>query len=333
MAPAPEPPAPTQRAILLLLLPTLAHLQSPTHLLPALADISRHPLSHLLIILLSPLFAPPSQGGLNVRQHWEALQRLLGTVYVEATREGLMRGEWEREVVVLLEPDLEGVERVGGEWDIVYTCEGLEIPPRSQLGKIPRQLIPAPVLPPSLPSPTPPAASTPAQHSITALGGTFDHLHSGHRILLSSALLLTSQKLIVGLTAAPLLQNKKHAELVQSFSVRTEAVEGFCSMFRPGVRVQAVELSDVAGPTAWDKSIEALVVSRETVSGAEAIAKIRASASLPPLEVYVIDVISADDPSLPHEDPEKLKNAKISSTAIRGWLAEKRARALREPAA
>ncbi|EJU05276.1 hypothetical protein DACRYDRAFT_29855, partial [Dacryopinax primogenitus] len=131
----------------------------------------------------------------------------------------------------------------------------------------------------------------PSTHNITALGGTFDHLHAGHRILLSSSLLLT-QSLVVGLTSPLLLQSKKHAELLQSLEMRTRAVQEFCTLFRPSVRVRCVEIRDVAGPTAWDRGIDALVVSRETVAGAEAIATLRAQASLPPLEVYVIDVIS-----------------------------------------
>lgn len=33
-----------------------------------------------------------------------------------------------------------------------------------------------------------------------ALGGTFDHLHSGHKILLSMAAWIAEKKLIVGIT-------------------------------------------------------------------------------------------------------------------------------------
>ena len=37
---------------------------------------------------------------------------------------------------------------------------------------------------------------------VVALGGTFDHLHAGHKILLSMAASLASRKLIVGVTGA-----------------------------------------------------------------------------------------------------------------------------------
>jgi hypothetical protein len=40
-----------------------------------------------------------------------------------------------------------------------------------------------------------------------ALGGTFDHLHSGHKILLTIAAWLTTHRLIVGITGQSLISN------------------------------------------------------------------------------------------------------------------------------
>lgn len=42
--------------------------------------------------------------------------------------------------------------------------------------------------------------STPAQYHVAALGGTFDHLHAGHKILLSMAAWIACEKVIVGIT-------------------------------------------------------------------------------------------------------------------------------------
>lgn len=40
----------------------------------------------------------------------------------------------------------------------------------------------------------------PPAYPVVALGGTFDHLHAGHKILLSMGAWIASEKLIVGVT-------------------------------------------------------------------------------------------------------------------------------------
>lgn len=65
-------------------------------------------------------------------------------------------------------------------------------------------LQPDTVQPTKLPTPNPltlhPSEPVPSEFPVTALGGTFDHLHAGHKILLSMAAWITSEKLIVGMT-------------------------------------------------------------------------------------------------------------------------------------
>lgn len=48
-------------------------------------------------------------------------------------------------------------------------------------------------------------------YPVVALGGTFDHLHAGHKILLGMAVWLASRKLIVGLTGKFFAIIYKHA--------------------------------------------------------------------------------------------------------------------------
>lgn len=45
------------------------------------------------------------------------------------------------------------------------------------------------------------------------LGGTFDRLHNGHKVLLSEAALRASEKLIVGVTDGPMLKSKEIVNL------------------------------------------------------------------------------------------------------------------------
>jgi cytidyltransferase-like protein len=59
-------------------------------------------------------------------------------------------------------------------------------------------------------SPTLPG-SDPPTYPVVALGGTFDHLHAGHKILLSMAAWIADEKVIVGVTGMSLILYKDAA--------------------------------------------------------------------------------------------------------------------------
>jgi phosphopantetheine adenylyltransferase len=68
------------------------------------------------------------------------------------------------------------------------------------------------------------------------VGGTFDHLHAGHKLLLTATALLLQpasnaatahRRLIVGITGDELLKNKKFAEYLGSWIQRQEDVVDF----------------------------------------------------------------------------------------------------------
>jgi len=80
----------------------------------------------------------------------------------------------------------------------------------------------------------PTASSTP--HHIVIVGGTFDHIHAGHKLLLTALALLlqptstaspTPRRLIVGITGDELLKNKKYAEYLKSWKARQDDVVEF----------------------------------------------------------------------------------------------------------
>jgi phosphopantetheine adenylyltransferase len=73
-------------------------------------------------------------------------------------------------------------------------------------------------------------------HNVVAVGGTFDHLHAGHKLLLTATALLLQpasnaatahRRLIVGITGDELLKNKKFAEYLGSWIQRQEDVVDF----------------------------------------------------------------------------------------------------------
>lgn len=65
-----------------------------------------------------------------------------------------------------------------------------------------------------------------------------------------------------------LLVKKNNRELIESLKYRTKSVSDFLMLFKPGIEYDVVPIADIYGPTAWDPDIQALVVSKETVSGA-----------------------------------------------------------------
>ncbi|CAD6569545.1 MAG: hypothetical protein TREMPRED_005290 [Tremellales sp. Tagirdzhanova-0007] len=159
-------------------------------------------------------------------------------------------------------------------------------------------------------------------HAVVALGGTFDHLHAAHKMLLHLALFLTTRRLIVGVMSDQLLSSKTNASLVEPLDVRRANIEAF--LYRCGGRgmLDVQEIHDALGPTGVEADIHALVVSRETGSGGEMVKRVRRERGLPPLEIYVMDVISfRDETDLTGEvDETKLKRLKMGSTGIRQWL-------------
>lgn len=196
-------------------------------------------------------------------------------------------------------------------------------------------------------SPRVPTRSPSRQYKVVCLGGTFDHLHPGHKLLLSAATLLlrvpstpeSPCRFIIGVTGDEMLKNKKFAEYVQPWNTRaqgvleflhavvdhpTSAVPTFASegegklvgSFRGGaVVVECVVFQDLYGPTISVEEIEALVVSGETREGGKAVNDKRREQGWRELDVYEVDVLDAR--GVGDEGEAEDFGAKISSTAIR----------------
>ncbi|KAJ5300927.1 uncharacterized protein N7443_005929 [Penicillium atrosanguineum] len=188
--------------------------------------------------------------------------------------------------------------------------------------------------------------STP--HYSVAVGGTFDHLHVGHKLLLTATALVLEpleeadqrreRILTAGITGDALLVNKKYAEFLESWEERYQSTASFLSSimdFSGGstpqlertwgsgpnektvkMRVRAnlifnfVEIVDPFGPTITMEDISALVVSEETHSGGEAVNNKRKEKGWNVLGAFEVDVLQAGA-------TEANIDSKISSTDIR----------------
>jgi len=280
---------------------------------------------------LSIVVSSPALDHVSPTKSWYDVQSLLNVVYVRSARTAADMDKPLLDVdVFLVGSNLDQGSLTQKDWDCVFVEEGDNasgLP--SSLSSLPVTVIPGGIS--STPIQPPPVLPPPVNHlgnehpplyQVVALGGTFDHLHAGHKILLSMAAWISQKKLIVGVTGDALLVKKKHKQVLETISERMHRVQSFLEAFKPGIEYDVVELNDVYGPTAWDPNVQALVVSRETLPGAGSIEKLRAEKSMPRLEVFVIDVISADNTDhVP--DAETLMKIKMSSTAIREWIVEK----------
>ncbi|KAL8697856.1 MAG: hypothetical protein Q9224_002115 [Gallowayella concinna] len=170
-------------------------------------------------------------------------------------------------------------------------------------------------------------------HNAVAVGGTFDHLHVGHKLLLSmTALVLDSyvpeetrkgRTLTIGITGDKLLQNKQFSEQLQGWDQRQAAVETFLLAFlvvnaplqrftstekeesegkRPRtvlnnlpseLAIEYVEIFDAFGPTITNEAISALVLSGETRAGGTSVNEKRAEKNWPALDIFEVDVLDS----------------------------------------
>ena len=153
-----------------------------------------------------------------------------------------------------------------------------------------------------------PAEQDENRYQTVAVGGTFDHLHDGHKILLSMASFLAAKTIIVGITGPKLLVNKKFADFLEPYDQRKHNVDNFLNVFSGMAAPAYYEINDVCGPTGYIREIDALVVSRESAKGGEYVNKFRQEKDFPPLHIVTINVVGGEGDDF---------DGKLSSTAIR----------------
>lgn len=116
-------------------------------------------------------------------------------------------------------------------------------------------------------------------------GGTFDHLHIGHKKLLL-ACFQSGEKVTIGITAGAMVRHKQYNHSIQSYAVRTRQILKFAQQQQKSVEI--VKLRDIFGPTIEKNSFEALFVTEDTISGAEQINKKRLEIGMKPLLIQVV---------------------------------------------
>jgi hypothetical protein len=228
----------------------LAHLQDidvPHYLGPAIVSVTTATAEALVIVLVSQLFHT-SESTSNRVQQWDRVQSLLTYVYVKATKAAQDLGKVLLDIsVVLKDPSQSFPNSFWNGMDMCFRIQGGASLTRSfRIHSSWRncQDPPVPHLPNSIGTlpqvfvvpdksteahqqhsvhVTPSCDTSPPSYPVVALGGTFDHLHAGHKILLSMAAWIASTKVIIGVTGMIMPCNLSLLRL--NLSSRRRAVE------------------------------------------------------------------------------------------------------------
>ena len=139
---------------------------------------------------------------------------------------------------------------------------------------------------------------------VVGVGGTFDELHKGHRKLLEKAFEV-GDLVWIGLSTDEFAKKLQKNHEVAPYESRERELRCFLEKRGLSSRARITPLEDPYGPAVTSREIEALVVSRETEPAARKINLLRRKNGLPPLEVFVIDMVPAEN------------HVPISSTRIR----------------
>ena len=125
------------------------------------------------------------------------------------------------------------------------------------------------------------------------IGGTFNPLHKGHKLLIDKAFEIAGKQgsVFIGISAGEIIKEKKD---INSFEERKKAVEQY--LYEKGFIERAVvkPITDKYGPSI-EEEFDAIVISPETHKTAKEINEKRKQKRKKPLEIIQISFVLTED--------------------------------------
>ena len=138
------------------------------------------------------------------------------------------------------------------------------------------------------------------------LGGTFDRLHTGHKLFLDIAAHY-GHSVRVGLISSSYLNKvqKNYHEIIQGLKIRQKAVENYLLRRDTQCQITSIDNPGMDRELASNATLGALVVSQETCSGAITINRLRVLKGKSQLTIVVIPRVLRPDGTI--ESSTKLR--------------------------
>lgn len=125
--------------------------------------------------------------------------------------------------------------------------------------------------------------------NLVCFGGTFDHLHAGHRLLITAAAILAKHKIVIGVSRKA--GNKEFSEFVQPLPDRIANVTRLIFRVNEDLIVSVEPLDGISGPAGILPDIDLLLLSEETIKGGEYVNRERKGRGLNELHFAAIPLI------------------------------------------
>ena len=131
------------------------------------------------------------------------------------------------------------------------------------------------------------------KYNTVAVGGTFDHLHKGHKTLLTQAFNI-GKNVLIGITSDNFII-KLGKRKGNNYNIRLNNLESYLQNNFLERKYEITKLDDYFGDQIYKKEVEAIVVIEETQKRIKLVNDIREKKELSPLKIILIDTIVADD--------------------------------------